>query len=53
MKCNDADNDGTVPYVLVDKWGMLRAYVQPQPGLDLQPYVDRQVWIESGHVDPA
>jgi hypothetical protein len=47
LKCNDADNDGTAPYVLVDKWGMLKAYVQPQPGLDLQPYVDRQVWIES------
>jgi hypothetical protein len=32
----------------VDKWGVVQAYVQPEPGLDLQPYVDRQVWIQSG-----
>ena len=45
---NDAAKDGTAPYVLVDKWGMVQTYVRPGPGLDLQPYVDRQVWIQSG-----
>ncbi len=48
LVCNDANKDGTAPYVLVDKWGAVQTYVQPGPGLDLQPYVDRQVWIQSG-----
>ncbi len=45
--CNDADNDGTAPYKLLDKWGIVQTYVRPQPGLDLQPFVGRHVWIES------
>ena len=47
LKCNDTDKDGAAPYVLLDKWGMVQTYVRPQPGLDLQPFVDRQVWIQS------
>ena len=26
---------------------MVQSYVRPDPGLDLQPYVERQVWIQS------
>jgi hypothetical protein len=47
LKRNDADRDGSAPYVLVDKWGRVEDYVRPEPGLDLQPYLQRQVWIES------
>ena len=25
---------------------MVQSYVRPDPGLDLQPYVERQVWIQ-------
>ena len=47
LQRNQADQDGTAPYLLTDGSGALRAYVRPQPGIDLQSYLGRQVRIES------
>ena len=52
LKRNDADRDGSAPYILVDKWGAIQSYVRPETGLQLAPYVGRQVWIQGASTPP-
>ena len=47
LKRNEADKDGTAPFLVVDKWGMIQTYVRPQPGLESSALVGRQVVIRS------
>ena len=47
LKQNETDKDGSAPFLVVDRWGMVQTYVRPQSGLNLQPYLGRQVVIHS------
>ena len=37
--------EGCPPYALVDEQGKIVSYVTPQPGVDLKPYINKQVGV--------
>ena len=43
---NSADQNGIAPYAIVDQWGVVRGYVAARPGLELEPYLNRQVTLQ-------
>ncbi len=43
---NSADQNGTSPYALVDKWGVTRGYVAAAAGVDLESSVGQQVTLQ-------
>jgi hypothetical protein len=40
---NSADQNGAAPYLLLDKWGVVRGYIAAAPGVDLEASVGQQV----------
>ena len=49
---NSADRNGVAPYVLLDRGGVVRGYVTPSEGLDLQAYCGRPVTLV-GSISPS
>ena len=49
---NSADRNGVAPYVLLDRGGVVRGYVTPSEGMDLQPYCGRPVTLV-GSIAPS
>ena len=43
---NSADQNGVAPYAIVDPWGVVCGYVAPRQGLELEPYLNRQVTLQ-------
>jgi hypothetical protein len=52
LKRNSADQDGSMPYVLLDRWGMVHCYVSPAQGVVLEPYLGRDVTVQ-GSTQPS
>jgi hypothetical protein len=43
LKRNSADTDGTMPYVLLDRWGVVKCYVSPAPDTVLESHLGKTV----------
>ncbi len=43
---NSADSTGSAPYILLDRWGVVRGYVAAAPGLELETCVGQQVSLQ-------
>ncbi len=43
---NSADQNGSAPYLLLDKWGVVRGYVAAAAGVDLESNVGQQVNLQ-------
>ena len=43
---NSADQSGTAPYVVLDRWGVVRGYVAAAEGVDLDSCVGQQVNLQ-------
>jgi hypothetical protein len=43
---NSADQNGAPPYTLTDRWGVVRGYVKPAQGVDLEASVGQQVSLQ-------
>ena len=43
---NSADQNGSAPYLLLDKWGVVRGYVAAAQGVDLESSVGQQVSLQ-------
>ena len=43
---NSADQNGSAPYLLLDKWGVVRGYVAAGQGVDLEARVGQQVNLQ-------
>ena len=43
---NSADQSGSVPYVVLDRWGVVRGYVSAAQGVDLESYLGQQVSLQ-------
>ncbi len=43
---NSADQNGSAPYVLLDKWGVVRGYVAAGHGVDLESSIGKQVSLQ-------
>ena len=46
LRHNASDQRGAAPYMLVDRWGVVRGYVSPKPGLELEPYLGQQITLK-------
>jgi hypothetical protein len=45
LQHNASDQSGIAPYTVIDRWGVVRGYVSPKPGLELEPYLGRQITL--------
>jgi hypothetical protein len=43
---NSADHDGALPYLVLDRWGVVRGYVAAAPGVELESCVGQQVSLQ-------
>ncbi|MGO9113570.1 MAG: BBP7 family outer membrane beta-barrel protein [Thermoguttaceae bacterium] len=43
---NSADQNGSVPYIVLDRWGVVRAYVAPAQGVELESCIGQQVSLQ-------
>jgi hypothetical protein len=46
LRHNASDQRGIAPYMLVDRWGVVRGYVSAKPGLELEPYLGQQITLK-------
>jgi hypothetical protein len=43
---NSADRNGSAPYLVIDRWGVVRGYVAAAQGVDLESFLGQQVSLQ-------
>ncbi len=43
---NSADHNGSAPYIVLDRWGVVRGYVAAAQGVELESFVGQQVSLQ-------